>query len=68
MSGEALGAIMTGAASIISAIASLKITQRRMKSECDQRVTEVQRALREGYKLGKQAEKPDPHDPTLAGW
>jgi hypothetical protein len=54
VSGEALGAILTGAASLISALASLKFTQRRMKSECDQRVTEVQRALREGYKLGQQ--------------
>jgi hypothetical protein len=68
MSGEALGAILTGAASLISALTSLKITQRRMKSECDQRVSEVQRALREGYRLGKETGKPPPHDPDLAGW
>jgi hypothetical protein len=54
MTGEALGAILTGAASLISALASLKLTQRRMKSECDQRVSEIQHALREGYKLGTQ--------------
>jgi hypothetical protein len=68
MTGEAIGALLTGLASLVSALASLKITQRRMKSECDQRVSEVQRALREGYKLGKHAEKPSEHDPTLAGW
>jgi hypothetical protein len=66
--GAELGALLTGLASLISALASLRITQRRMKSDCEKRVAEVQRALREGYKLGKQAERPSEHDPTLAGW
>jgi hypothetical protein len=67
--GAEIGALLTGLASLISALASLKITQKRMKGECDQRVSEVQRALREGYKLGKGAERPPPDDdPSLAGW
>jgi hypothetical protein len=47
MSWEELGAILTGIGSVISALVSLRITRKRMKKECDERVQEVKTAMLE---------------------
>lgn len=48
----ALGAFLSGAAAIVSAIVTLRIVQKRDKADCAQRVEEVKQALREGVELG----------------
>jgi hypothetical protein len=49
---EALGAFLSGAAAVISAIISLRVTRKRMKHDCDERVEEVKATLLEGIELG----------------
>jgi hypothetical protein len=39
---------------VISALVSLRITRKRAKADCDQRVEEVKRTLREGIELGRE--------------
>jgi hypothetical protein len=50
---EALGAFLSGAAAVISAFISLRVTRKRMRADCDQRVDEVKQAFREGLEAGK---------------
>jgi hypothetical protein len=47
-----IGAFLSGAAAVISALVSLRITRKRAKADCDQRVEEVKRTLLEGIELG----------------
>jgi hypothetical protein len=49
-----IGAFLSGAAAVISALVSLRITRKRAKADCDQRVEEVKRTLREGIELGRE--------------
>jgi hypothetical protein len=49
----ALGAFLSGAAAVISALLSLRMTRKRMKADCDERIEEVKKALREGLELGR---------------
>jgi hypothetical protein len=46
---ELLGALLSGAAAVVSSLVSLRLARR----SCDQRVEEVTRALREGIELGR---------------
>jgi hypothetical protein len=49
----ALGAFLSGAGAIVSAIVTLRLVQKRDKADCAQRVEEVKQALREGVNLGR---------------
>jgi hypothetical protein len=50
-----IGAFLSGAAAVISALVSLRITRRRAQEDCDRRVAEVKRTLLEGIELGREA-------------
>jgi hypothetical protein len=49
----ALGAFLSGAGAVVSAIVTLRLVQKRDKADCAQRVEEVKQALREGVNLGR---------------
>jgi len=46
-----LGAFLSGAAAIISAVIGSKIARRRAKADCEQRIKEVVKAIHEGYEM-----------------
>jgi hypothetical protein len=50
----AIGAVLTGLGSLISALGSLWFTQRKMRNECDRRVDEVEKALVKGIEIGRE--------------
>jgi hypothetical protein len=49
----ALGAVMSGLGSLISAIVGAKIAAKRAHDECDKRVTSIYKALNMGLQLEK---------------
>jgi hypothetical protein len=48
-----IGAFLSGAAAVISALISLRITRKRAQEDCDNRVEEVKKTLLEGIELGR---------------
>jgi hypothetical protein len=50
----ALGAFLSGAAAVISAIVSLRIARKRAEADCARRLEEVKNAMREGWEMGRQ--------------
>jgi hypothetical protein len=54
MSPEALGAILSGVAAVLSALISLRFTRKRTEAECARRISEIKQAFREGLELGGQ--------------
>ena len=50
---EGLTAFLSGVGAVISSLTALRIARKRMKAECDQRIEEVKKALREGLELGR---------------
>jgi hypothetical protein len=49
-----LAAFLSGAAAIVSAFVSLRLTQKRAKRECDERVAEIKAAFHEGFDMRSQ--------------
>ena len=47
-----LGAFLSGAAAVISAIASSRLARKRYARECQERIDEVRRSIHEGYEMG----------------
>jgi hypothetical protein len=54
MTWEEIGAFLSGAGAVISAYISLRMTRKRMKKECDERVEEVKGTLLKGIELGRE--------------
>ena len=46
-----LGAFLSGAAAVISAIVSLHLARKRAEAECVKRIEEVKKAIHEGYEM-----------------
>jgi len=46
-----IGAFLSGIAAVISAIIGSKVARRRAKSDCEQRIEEVKRAMHEGFHM-----------------
>jgi hypothetical protein len=49
----AIGAFLSGAASMISAAWYVKRERKRAKEDCQERIDEIDRALREGIEIAK---------------
>lgn len=47
----AIGILMTGLASLITAVLSVRVTRRRLRSECDERIKELAAQFREGLRF-----------------
>jgi len=46
-----IGAFLSGAAAIISAVIGSKVARRRSKADCEQRIKEITAAIHEGYRM-----------------
>jgi len=46
-----LGAFLSGAAAIVTAIISSRITRTRANEDCQQRIKEITAAIHEGYEM-----------------
>jgi hypothetical protein len=49
-----LGAFLSGAAAILSAVASSRLARKRYRAECAERIEEVKASLIEGYRMGRE--------------
>jgi hypothetical protein len=54
MDWAALGAFLSGAGAVLSAILSLRLVQKRAHADCLERIEEVKRTFREGLELGRE--------------
>jgi hypothetical protein len=50
----ALGSFLSGAASVITATVYVRRVKRNAKRDCDERIAEFERALREGVEIGRE--------------
>ena len=48
---EAIGAFLSGAAAIISALLGSRIARKRAEADCRERIEEVKAAIHEGYEM-----------------
>lgn len=46
-----VGAFLSGAAAVISAMLALRRTRRRAEEDCQQRIKQVREAIREGFDM-----------------
>ena len=51
MDPAALGAFFSGVGAVISAIVGLRVVERRMRRDCEQRIAEIRAAIHEGFEL-----------------
>jgi hypothetical protein len=51
---EALGAILSGVAAVLSALISLRFTRKRTEADCARRIEEIKQAFRKGLEVGRQ--------------
>ncbi len=51
---NAAGAFLAGLASLATAVVSVRVTRKRERDRCDQRVSELQRTFRAGMRLADQ--------------
>jgi hypothetical protein len=58
----ALGSFLSGVASVISAAWYVRRVRKRAREDCDQRIADVERALREGMEIERERDARDPHD------
>jgi len=56
MDTAAVGAFLSGVGAVIGGVVSLRLVQKRMHHDCDQRVEELMRTLREGIEIGEHHE------------
>ena len=47
----ALGAFLSGAGAVLSAIVSIRLMRKRMEKDCARRIEEIRAAIHEGYEM-----------------
>jgi len=51
ISPEAIGAFLSGAAAVISAVVSSRVARKRAAEDCERRIHEIIAAIHEGYEM-----------------
>jgi hypothetical protein len=47
----ALGAFLSGAGAVLSALLSMRFARKRAEAECERRIAEVKQAIHEGFEM-----------------
>lgn len=48
-----LGALLSGMGSLVAALGALRTARKKADDDCDKRIVQVQKAFREGMRIGK---------------